>query len=156
VFGSIFTTRHQIDILEHTADWHPHFDPTPAYDRDEALVQASRRWTGTPLRPPTSGRFLPGDIAAIRYAVVHDDLRTLVVDYQDPDATNSSRQTAHLAVTAMRALYASVPYYVDLATLVGLVDCQLPDGDDLDDLRLPHHAVGIYFGGDIAVSLLRL
>ena len=45
-----------------------------AIERDARLVAAARRWTGQPLTPPLSGRFVPGDVAAMRMAVQRDEI----------------------------------------------------------------------------------
>jgi hypothetical protein len=152
VFGTPLTARQELEVIEVTSTWgYDKFDPLDLVHRDEELVRAAGRWHGTPLAPRHPDRFPPGDVAAIRYAAVQDDLIRQVVESENsPDPL---KRAPRLAATAMRWLYAATPYYVDLSTLVGLVDCELPASGDLDDIRLPHRAVAVYFGGDIAIPM---
>ena len=162
-FGALLTARHEYETFETLQQWgYWSKRPDPAQDlamaRDRHLVGAARRWHGTPLTPPPSGRFVPGDVAAIRVAVTRDDIgRRAMNRLERMDAgrkLGASEQTG-VALDSIAAhwLYRAVPYYVELHTLVGLVDCELPSADDLADLVLPSEAVAVYFGGDIMIPL---
>ena len=153
MFGGVITTRHEHETCQAMIDRHPGFDPNPFVQRDRALVEASRRWSGSPLRPPVSRRYVPGDVAAIRYAIASDDITDYLAATFEPDreSTAGPPTSVMLAGCALRSLYAAVPYYVDLPTLASLVDCQVPTDDEVAGLRLPHATVGIYFSGDIEI-----
>jgi hypothetical protein len=167
VFGTTLTARHQLEAFETVKAWGywaqcrderevARLDRL--MDRDAQLVRAARRWGGRPLTPPVSGRFVPGDVAAMRHAVLTDELARRAQGRMERIAAGEKigmleERAVGLDSCARVWLHEATPYFVDLATLVGLVDCEIPTGDDLDELRLPGRSVAIYFGGDVAVPM---
>lgn len=165
VLGTVITARQQLEAFERARDW-GYWEvakrrDTPVdqrLDRDYRLVRAAGRWRGEPLRPPANNRFVPGDVAAMRLAVVNDEIAVRM--QQRLAAVQAGRKltsTLEQSATALDAiarlwLYEATPYYVGLSTLVGLVDTELPSDEDLADLNFAGD-VAVFFGGDITVPM---
>lgn len=101
---------------------------------------------------------MPGDIAAIRHAVMSDDVgrrarRHLELIKSGNKLGPADHWSIALDYASAEWLRRAVPYFVDLSTLVGLVDCAIPTEDDLTDLVLPSDAVAMFVGGGIAVPM---
>lgn len=162
VFGAPLTPRHDAEVLDILTQWGwRRLDKEPvearrledSIERDAMLVRAGRRWSGSPLTPPQTGRFVPGDIAAIRWAVAIGDIAgRAAARLERLDAGDPIDETGHqLDAIARWWLYQATPYFVDVTTLVGLVDCELPSAVDMDELVMPASSVAVFFGGDVDV-----
>ena len=163
VLGNVVTMRHQYEAWETVRDW-GYWEQAKRIDgpvdrrleRDYRLVRAAGRWRGEPLRPPGTNRFVPGDVAAMRLAVVNDEIAGRM--RQRLDEVEAGRKFGGITQESATALdgiarywlYEATPYFVGLSTLVGLVDTELPSEDDLADLNLAAD-VAVFFGGDITV-----
>lgn len=165
VLGAVVTARQQIEAFETVREWgywdQARRDDTPTsqrLERDYRLVRAARRWQGSPLRPPANNRFVPGDVAAMRLAVVNDEIvsrmqRRMASIEAGHKLTGTLDQSATaLDAIARHWLYKATPYHVGLSTLIGLVDTELPTDDDLADLSLVGD-IAVFFGGDITVPM---
>ena len=163
VLGNVVTMRHQYEAWETVRDW-GYWEQAKRTDgpvdrrleRDYRLVRAAGRWRGEPLRPPGTNRFVPGDVAAMRLAVVNDEIaRRMRQRLDEVEAGRKFGGITQESATALDGiarywLYEATPYFVGLSTLVGLVDTELPSDDDLADLNLAAD-VAVFFGGDITV-----
>lgn len=165
VFGAILTMRHQHDTVTELQRW-GYWEPTgtqPAdldqlIERDRRIVRTARRWRGDPLMPPNTNHFLPGDVAAIRIATLEHDIahraRRRIERIEAGEKIDlHSPESRSVALDGMVStwLYSATPYYLNTPNLIGLVDCDPPTGDELDQIRLPAPAVAIYFGADLEI-----
>lgn len=169
-FGTILTARDQFDLYRTMRDrgdaaaaktWIEHGDRERQRDRDRRVIRVARRWHGDPLQPPASTNFVAGDVAAMRTAVAEQmiDLR----HRQRAAQTDSVKEREvigtsieHSMVLDMVAefwLYNARSYFLGARTLVGLVDSEIPTGEELAELRLPSRDVVIYFGSDLTLPI---
>lgn len=169
VFGSMLTARHEHDTFSYIKRWGywdssraggggPSRHHDHALDRDERILKQARRWSGQPIRPPAHGNYVPGDVAAMRVgAITHD----LVERAEQRIERIESGEKLNIANMESRAigldgcirhwLYTATPYFLPTASTVAMSSSTGLTDEDINDLRLPHEAVAIYFGGDLDI-----
>jgi len=129
-------------------------------DRDRRIIRVARRWHRNPLQPPGHGRFVAGDVAAIRTAISeqtiearHQQRLEAIEGGAKPALDSSFAHGVVLDLAAEHWMLTARPYFVGTQTLTGLVDCEIPSPTELDELRLPAEHVAVYFGGDLTVPI---
>jgi hypothetical protein len=164
VLGSMLTARHEYDTftaLDSWGYWSIARDNHGLHDnevvRDERIVKQARRWSGSPVRPPAHGNYVPGDVAGLRLAAITHDLVerakqriARIESGENLSVANMEARAIGLDGCVRHWIYSAASYFLPTATIVALANTSLSD-DDLDELRLPHQAVAIYFGGDLDI-----